>query len=357
LRPTHRESPVRRTNPSGRVVWYARYTDSRGRRRSAGTFALKGEAQEAIDKVYRRVENPETLGAYFETWTSRHPRSKRTNDTNEHRISRLLEVDVEGRELQDWPLADLRRRHALALIDHMLRVQGRTTTGAVGILRSLSAMSEDAMTDEITDINPFRGLRIRANDPRAKKQPRQIRVFAFEQMHAFAAVAAKRWEPMIRTFSDTGMRLGEVLALERGDLVKNVFRVGRTAHEGKILGGTKTDHGEPSAGREVPCPPGLADLIKTMPRRIDTRLLFPTPRGRLWRERNFYRDVWKPTQEASGMDIRPHEMRHSFVTHLRAAGIDDADLAAMAGHRVETMLSKYTHALGLSFDRVRQVIG
>jgi hypothetical protein len=29
----------------------------------------------------------------------------------------------------------------------------------------------------------------------------------------------------------------------------------------------------------------------------------------------------------------------------------------MAGHRVETMLSKYTHALGLSFDRVRQVIG
>ena len=50
-------------------------------------------------------------------------------------------------------------------------------------------------------------------------------------------------------------------------------------------------------------------------------------------------------------------MRHSFVTHLRAAGIDDADLAAMAGHRVETMLSKYTHALGLSFDRVRQVIG
>jgi site-specific recombinase XerD len=48
---------------------------------------------------------------------------------------------------------------------------------------------------------------------------------------------------------------------------------------------------------------------------------------------------------------------HSFVTHLRAAGIDDADLAAIAGHRVETMLSIYTHPLGLSFDRVRDVIG
>jgi site-specific recombinase XerD len=91
--------------------------------------------------------------------------------------------------------------------------------------------------------------------------------------------------------------------------------------------------------------------------RIDTRLLFPTPTGKLWRQRNFYRDVWKPAQEASGIDVRPHEMRHSFVTHLRAAGVDDADLAAMAGHRVETMLSTYTHALGRSFDRVREVIG
>ena len=143
LKSVHRESPVKRTNPNGRTVWYARYTDSRGRRRSAGTFALKGEAQAAIDRAYRRVETANTLGAYFETWTSRHPRSKRTNDTNEHRISRVLKVDVEGRELRDWPLADFRRRHALALIDHLLGVQGRATTGVVGILRSLSAMTED----------------------------------------------------------------------------------------------------------------------------------------------------------------------------------------------------------------------
>lgn len=68
-------------------------------------------------------------------------------------------------------------------------------------------------------------------------------------------------------------------------------------------------------------------------------LLFPTPSGRLWRQRNFYRDVWKPTPKGSGLDIRPHECRHSYVTHLRTAGINDADLAEIAGHRVETMLA------------------
>jgi site-specific recombinase XerD len=47
----------------------------------------------------------------------------------------------------------------------------------------------------------------------------------------------------------------------------------------------------------------------------------------MWRERNFYRDLWKPAQEASGLDIRPHECRHSYVTHLRAVGVNDANLA------------------------------
>jgi integrase len=52
----------------------------------------------------------------------------------------------------------------------------------------------------------------------------------------------------------------------------------------------------------------------------------------------------------------PHECRHSYVTHLRAAGINDADLAEIAGHRVETMLAQYTHAVGSSFIAVRDAI-
>jgi site-specific recombinase XerD len=50
-------------------------------------------------------------------------------------------------------------------------------------------------------------------------------------------------------------------------------------------------------------------------------------------------------------------MRHSYVTHLRAAGIDDADLAKVAGHSVGTMIGHYTHALGRSFDAIRNVVG
>lgn len=352
----HRESPIKRVNAKGVVSWYARYTDSRGVRRSAGTFPLKREAQEAIDRAYGRAENLESVGAYFDVWLRRHPRSEQTNTTNTQRARSVLNVEVEGRDLRDWSFADLKRRHALALIDNMFREQGRALAGAVGILRVLSAMTEDAITDELADTNPFKGLKIRASDPRIQKAPREIRTWTWEQMHAFAR-AAGRWEPLVRTFADTGMRMGEVLPLERADLVDGVFRVVRTAHEGTILAGTKTDHGEASAGRLVPCPPSLEALYKSMPVRIDTRLLLPTKTGKLWRARNFYRDVWHPAQTASGMDIRPHEMRHSYISHLRAAGIDDADLADIAGHAVETMLATYTHPLRGSFEAVREAIG
>jgi integrase len=149
-----------------------------------------------------------------------------------------------------------------------------------------------------------------------------------------------------------------VLPLRREDFDGETLQVRRTAHEGRILEGTKTDHGEPDAGRVVPVPATLAWMLEAQ---INLNvphceLLFPTPRGRLWRERTFYRDLWKPAQEASGLDIRPHECRHSYVTILRGRGINDADLAQIAGHRVETMLARYTHPIGDEFGRVRELI-
>jgi integrase len=72
-------------------------------------------------------------------------------------------------------------------------------------------------------------------------------------MHRFAR-AADRYETLVRTFTDTGVRLGEVLPLRATDFDGETLHVRRTAHEGTILEGTKTDHGEEGAGRAVPVP-------------------------------------------------------------------------------------------------------
>lgn len=349
---SHRESPIRRVNPSGEIRWVARYTGPDGKRRSAGTFKLKRQAQDAIDAAYQTPAIPYTLGAYLQVWTTRYPRAPRTDKTNEGRINAVLDVKVEGRALRNWTLRDLRRKHALELVDHMLREQGRAATGAKNILRSLSALAEDAITDELADVNPFKGVRVRSSDVRATKPTRPVRVFSWDQMHTVAAHAG-RYEAMVRTLGDCGLRVGELFALRRVDLVGSLLTVSGSAWEGVVTGSTR----EKNHDRIVPIPPGLLALLKALPPRIDSDLLFPTLTGRIWRYNNWRRDVWNPAITAAGTDMRPHEMRHSFVSLLRAGGVDDADLAAITGHSVETMVSRYTHPLERSFDAVRRLVG
>ena len=95
-------------------------------------------------------------------------------------------------------------------------------------------------------------------------------------MHRFAK-AAGRYEAMVRVFTDTGLRLGEVLPLRREDFNGETLQVRRTAHEGTILEGTKTDHGEPDAGRVVPVPTTLAWMLEAQVNLngLDCQLLFP----------------------------------------------------------------------------------
>jgi integrase len=111
--------------------------------------------------------------------------------------------------------------------------------------------------------------------------------------------------------------------------------------------------------RTVPVPPSLASMIEVLLAKDgdESDPIFKTPTGRRWSERNFYRDVWAAAKIATGMVATPHEFRHSFISILRASGIDDADLAEVAGHQVQTMLSVYTHPLKRSHKAIRQAIG
>ena len=396
LGPPRRQTPYKRVYPDGRIVWVARYQDLSGARRYArprwndnsSTFHRKADAQRAIDEALAEErgpgEEPQTVGAYFEGgWLDRHPRSARTNKTYSDRIGCVLGVRIEGLALRDWLFDDLRRRHVHLLLDHLLRVDGRSAEGARGILRALSTMAEDAIGEDAAQDNAFMGVRLRRTDPRIRKPAREIRVWTFDQMREFAAAGraevrartprppdrrskgryetAKRfysahdYEALLLTPALTGLRLGEFLALRRCDYMNGLLDFEFSSHEGRLV--ESSDH--KNHQRTVPVPASLATLYErlVLTPGEDDDPLFTTPRGRRWSERNFYRDVWTPAKLATGMDPTPHEFRHSYITQLRAAGIDDADLAKIAGHRIETMISVYTHPLERSHQAIRDVLG
>ena len=65
---------------------------------------------EAIGKYKILPEAYETVARYLEVWPLRYPRSERTNKTNVGRVSAVLEVEIEGRPLGEWPLHEALRR-------------------------------------------------------------------------------------------------------------------------------------------------------------------------------------------------------------------------------------------------------
>lgn len=415
-----RESPVARVNPSGEKVWRARATDPTGTRRYLGAFKLKREAQKAIDAAYEEWENSpavrDTVGAYATGWTGLHPRSERTNYDRDSKLRQVLDVEIEGRKLRDWPFAELQRSHARELVDHMLRRQGRAAAGAGAILRVLSTMAEDAIDDRCATVNPFKGVRLRAGDPRVTKPARETRIWTLAEMHEFAAAAGSRNEPMIRMLSDCGMRVGEMLAMRRAlqDLKNGIFRVRGTAWNGAVIESSR----EKNHDREGPIPPSTLALLRAMPVRIDIEWLFSTPGrantrrpridwpsyeqlqaaleamsykalsrslgvsdnalrnrmrayeagqpaaggpatdgGKLWRYDNWMRDVWNPTVKRTGMHATPKEFRASWETHLIAAGANTDDVAAIAGHSINVQAEHYRQALHRSSDFIRAAIG
>jgi integrase len=219
----------------------------------------------------------------------------------------------------------------------MLTEQGRSQGGALNIVRALSAMCEDAITDDLADVNAFKGVKVRASDPRITKQPKQPTVLTFDQMHTFAKAAGK-YEAMVRVLADCGLRLGELLGLERRDFDGDTLHVRGTMHEGRWIDG---DQVTKRHVRTVPVPASTAALIRQLPVRIDTPLLFPSPGGKVWRESNWRRRVFDPAKTATddegrlrfpwAADATPHALRHSWETHLHAAGVDKADLAGDGG--------------------------
>lgn len=386
------EHPLRRKNPSGEVRWIARWTDRNEKRNVGwkdagirGTHAKRGPcktpaddgnccAQHAIYACYERdAEAPQqiaTVGQYAKTWLRLHPRSERTEIEYEGRLKKVLGVELEGKPFGELPLSQVERRHGILLVDVLLTDHGRAVSGAQAVLQTLSAMWQDALDDGyVKTANPFLRLKVRRNDKRVTKAARIPRVWAWQEMHRFAAATGH--EAMVRTLCDCGLRLGEMLALQERDLKLGHrcdelscrvegphLHVRRRAWRDALYEGTKSG-GERVRERVAPLPPVLASMLAALwpSPGLSTAMLFPSPAGGVWEARRWRSDVWYPARKATGMVATPHEFRHSWVSRVRASGVDVADAAAAAGHNVDTANRVYTHPLGESFDAIRAAVG
>ncbi len=151
----------------------------------------------------------------------------------------------------------------------------------------------------------------------------------------------------------TGLRLGELRALRWGDIdrERRLVRIERTYSRGHLRR-PKTDSGV----RSVPLFPSVDVALREVAARAVERgryapdeLVFGSVRGTPLQPSNFRQRVWDPALRRAGLEgegYRFHDLRHTCVSRLVAAGADVKLVQAVAGHANPLItLKRYSHLL------------
>jgi integrase len=178
------------------------------------------------------------------------------------------------------------------------------------------------------DDNPARDPRVRL--PRSEAAV--VEPPSAEHVAAIVAHSPPRWRLALRTLEGTGLRVGELHALEWRD-------VDAASSRFRIRGG-KTR----AARRWAAVPAALMEeILETTP--PDDR----TPERRVFQgfTPNVVRNVMRRACKAAGIPhFHPHDLRHRYASVKIAEGVPVTDLAAQLGHSKKSLtFDVYSHVL------------
>jgi integrase len=157
-----------------------------------------------------------------------------------------------------------------------------------------------------------------------------------------------------------GAKLNQVAAISAAGRMCDYRYSAIAAHAAGEASATEATAARAHLGACVSCRKVYAQLRREMHR----RLIFPSPTGRVWGQRNFYRDVWDPASEEAGTGFTVYDLRHTFISHLLANGIPTVEVAAYAGHSTRqlgdldnTTTRIYPHPTGEYHEAALEAIG
>ncbi len=155
------------------------------------------------------------------------------------------------------------------------------------------------------------------------------------------------WHDFFYTELTTGLRRGELLALQWDDLdfQTGELRVQRQVQ--RIRGElTVTQPKTRSSSRSIILPPPILDILKNCRQHTGSRWMFPSPRKEdSPRDPAAVRKTLSIILERAGCKhVRFHDLRHTFATMSLENGMDVKTLYAIIGHiSSATTLNVYAH--------------
>jgi len=241
-------------------------------------------------------------------------------DLGAHRLTRLT------RQLLDQYVAELADTHSPFIIHNTMTVLGSVLERAVewGYLAA----------------NPAKGVRL------PRKPKRVVTIPTSEQIQVLADHAPTyRDRAMILTAAYSGLRQGELLALEWGDVELGDARitVRRSVDVNRDVKAPKTFR-----ERSVRLlPEAVAALEAWRIEAPQVSLVFPNQRGGIMHRSNWNRRAFTPARDAANLPhLRFHDLRHTYVSMLLRSGVDPVRVARWAGHSTPRMTwDVYAHVI------------
>lgn len=323
--------------------WQARVTHL-GRQVAVGTFATRRDALDALasarsDTREGRFVASSASRVSFESMVERWWQTREGHRASTRARDRMvLDHDVLP-DLGDAQLVEITHEVVQEWVNRLgTRLAPSSVQRSFTVLRQVLNFAVDTRA---LSVNPSD----RTHLPR--RQRFEARFLTANELEHLASTVEPRSRAMVLVMAWATLRIGEATGLRRSDLdlhrgrlsvANNIVEVAGKLHEGP----PKTKAGR----RSMTLPPSVvADLRLHMTRFGGSLYVFTTPDHEPWHAEDWRAKVWRPAVEAAGLaPLRPHDLKHTGVALLAAAGIDPMEIARRAGHSsVAFTFDRYGH--------------
>jgi Phage integrase family. len=190
------------------------------------------------------------------------------------------------------------------------------------------------------------------------KELSMLKDFALSNLHNPRAV-------MMLVAMETGLRVGELSALKKTDVVDGYLHVHRqqlrdrsSGHqEYSDVGYTKNERERPKGGRFIPITPACAEALKYAANLAgESEYLFHDKKGKPIQKDTYLCYLRRKCTKLGIDTTNNHAFRVAFNRRLCAAHLDDTDRALILGHSVETNERHYSFSDQRRLDDIKKAI-
>lgn len=285
-------------------------------------------------EVTTRSTQPITVQEYADKWLSLYKASVSTRCRNDYRKQLDKLVSICGHK----PIEEVLPDDAAEVWTMFVGKSASLVKRARMIYVSLF---DAAVENDLCRKNPFRSKS--ATPPKA--QAGSHRALTPEEIQLIHATP-HRMRTAVMVMLYAGLRRGEVMALETKDVdlsagVIHVNKAVRYESNQPILSTPKTSAGV----RDVPILKPLSEALKAHSGRVCVSAAGTTMSEIAWKRAWDSYILALSTAAGHEIDIRPHDLRHTYCTMLRDAGVDLKTAMKWLGHADEKMILRiYDHA-------------